>query len=138
MLDNIKQQNSINAITLKKEDLLKGVSKSTGEDDVILITKKGKSIRFKEKMMREMGRPASGVHGIRLRSVDKVVGMDVVGTNHALPDSKKLKQYLLVVQLMLTVLLQSFQVKYQVWLHLLRQTQQTHPTSLAEHYLLHV
>ncbi|MFH1894844.1 MAG: DNA gyrase subunit A, partial [Patescibacteria group bacterium] len=55
--NNVRKSGLI-AITLKKDDLLKNVVKSTGEDDIILVTKKGKSIRFKEKMMREMGRTA--------------------------------------------------------------------------------
>jgi DNA gyrase subunit A len=90
--DNVRKSGLI-AITLKKDDLLKGVSKSTGEDDVILVTKKGKSIRFKEKAMREMGRPASGVHGIRLSGGDKVVGMDVIPA----PKDKNEKKYLLII-----------------------------------------
>jgi DNA gyrase subunit A len=90
--DNVRKSGLI-AITLKKEDLLKGVSKSTGEDDIILVTKKGKSIRFKEKAMREMGRPASGVHGIKLSSGDKLVGMDVIPA----PKVKDEKKYLLIV-----------------------------------------
>ena len=90
--DNVRKSGLI-AITLKKEDLLKSVSKSTGEDDVILATKKGKSIRFKEKMMREMGRPASGVKGIRLRIGDKLVGMDVI----PVPKTKEEKKYLLLI-----------------------------------------
>jgi DNA gyrase subunit A len=90
--DNVRKSGLI-AITLKKEDLLRGVSKSTGEDDIILVTKKGKSIRFKEKAMREMGRPASGVHGIRLAGGDKLVGMDVISA----PKEKDEKKYLLII-----------------------------------------
>jgi DNA gyrase subunit A len=90
--DNVRKSGLI-AITLKKEDLLKGVSKSTGEDDVVLVTKKGKSIRFKEKAMRDMGRQASGVRGIKLGAGDKLVGMDVVTA----PKDKDEKKYLLII-----------------------------------------
>ncbi len=74
---NIRKSGLI-AIGLKKDDFLKKVEKSTGSDEVIIITKKGQSIRFKESEIREMGRPASGVRGISLRKGDKVVGMDIV------------------------------------------------------------
>ncbi|HQB85080.1 MAG TPA: DNA gyrase subunit A [Candidatus Pacearchaeota archaeon] len=74
---NIRRSGLI-AINLKKGDLLKNVSKTTGKDDIIMVTQKGQSIRFKEKDVREMGRTASGVRGIRLKKADKVVGMDVV------------------------------------------------------------
>jgi DNA gyrase subunit A len=94
--DNVRKSGLI-AITLKKDDLLKGVSKSTGEDDIILVTKKGKSIRFKEKAMREMGRPASGVHGIRLAGGDKLVGMDVISSPKTNPPTGGEKKYLLII-----------------------------------------
>jgi DNA gyrase subunit A len=90
--DNVRKSGLI-AITLKKEDSLQNVGKSTGEDDIVLVTKKGKSIRFKEKSLREMGRPASGVRGIKLGGGDKLVGMDVV----AQPKDKAEKQYLLII-----------------------------------------
>jgi DNA gyrase subunit A len=90
--DNVRKSGLI-AITLKKDDLLKNVSKSTGEDDVVLVTKKGKSIRFKENGMRDMGRQASGVRGIKLGGGDKLVGMDVVTT----PKTKDEKKYLLII-----------------------------------------
>ncbi len=62
------------AITMKKEDSLKKVFKSTGEDEIIIVTKKGQSIKFKESDIREMGRSASGVKAITLKKGDKVVG----------------------------------------------------------------
>jgi len=93
---NIRKSGLI-AIGLKKEDFLKKVSKSTGQDEVIIVTKKGQSIRFKEKEIREMGRPASGVRGINLRKGDKVVGMDIIRTSAPKEDKKPEDQYLLVV-----------------------------------------
>jgi DNA gyrase subunit A len=89
---NVRRSGLI-AITLRKEDSLKGVVKSTGQDDIILVTKKGKSIRFKEKMMREMGRPAAGVRGIKLGAGDKLVGIDVISE----PKTKDEKKYLLII-----------------------------------------
>ena len=86
---NVRKSGLI-AISLKKGDLLKKVVKTTGENDIILVTKKGQSIRFKEQAIREMGRPASGVKGISLKS-DEVVGMDVIDK-----DIEE-KQYLLIV-----------------------------------------
>ncbi|MEK7519217.1 MAG: DNA gyrase C-terminal beta-propeller domain-containing protein, partial [Patescibacteria group bacterium] len=88
------RRSGIVAITLKKEDLLKKVSKTNGSDEIILVTKKGQGIRFKEKGVREMGRQAAGVKGIRLKKGDKVVGMDII----QFQDEKlKNKNYLLVV-----------------------------------------
>ena len=75
--DNIRRSGLI-AITLKKGDELKNIQKTTGQDDVILVTKKGQSIRFKEKDLRPMGRTASGIRGIRLKKGDEVVAIDVI------------------------------------------------------------
>ncbi len=74
---NIRRSGLI-AIKLRKGDLLKNVCKTTGNDDILMTTQKGQSIRFKEKDVREMGRTASGIRGIRLKKGDKVVGMSVV------------------------------------------------------------
>ena len=85
-------------IKLEKGDLLKKVVKTTGQDEIVLVTKLGAAIRFKEKDIRPMGRSAAGVKGINLKKGDEVVGMDVVSaTLQALPDGKKAKQYLMVV-----------------------------------------
>jgi DNA gyrase subunit A len=86
------RKSGIIAIKLEKGDLLKKVVKTTGSDDIILTTKQGMAIRFKEKEARPMGRAAAGVKGIRLKKGDEVVGMEVI---HASSDPK-IKQYLLV------------------------------------------
>ena len=78
------------AIRLKKGDLLRSVKKTTGESQIILVTKNGQSIRFVEKMIRPMGRSASGNKGIRLKTEDEVIGMEVAEKN-------QLKDYLLVI-----------------------------------------
>jgi len=74
---NIRKSGLI-AISLKKEDLLKKCQKSSGEEEIILATKFGQVIRFKEKEIREMGRQAVGVKGVKLRKDDEVVGMEVI------------------------------------------------------------
>jgi DNA gyrase subunit A len=66
------------AISLKKGDLLRECQKSSGEDEIILVTKKGQGIRFKEKEVRPMGRQAAGVRGIKLKKDDELVGMEVI------------------------------------------------------------
>ncbi len=91
--ENVRRSGLI-AITLKQGDALKKVSKTTGLDEIILVTKKGIAIRFKEKDIREMGRQAAGVKAIRLKKGDEVIGMGVL--NCKKPDSK-CPDYLLIV-----------------------------------------
>jgi DNA gyrase subunit A len=92
--ENIRRSGLI-AISLKKGDELKNVQKTTGEDEIILVTKKGQSIRFKEKEIRPMGRTASGIKGIRLKKGDEVVAIDIIKSPRS--KSQKTKDYLLVV-----------------------------------------
>ena len=73
---NIRNSGLI-AINLDSDDELRWVSKSSGEDEVIISTALGQAIRFKESDARSMGRAARGVRGIRLRPNDRVVGMDL-------------------------------------------------------------
>jgi DNA gyrase subunit A len=96
--ENVRKSGII-AIKLEKGDALKKVVKTTGEDDVILTTKNGIAIRFKEKDIRPMGRSAAGVKGLRLKGGDEVIGMDVVEKNAPIDEKTKkpVKQYLLVV-----------------------------------------
>ena len=54
------------------------MEKSTGNDEVILVTKDGNSIRFEEEEIRPMERNASGVKGIKLRKGDELIGMEVI------------------------------------------------------------
>ncbi|MEK7508341.1 MAG: DNA gyrase C-terminal beta-propeller domain-containing protein, partial [Patescibacteria group bacterium] len=69
------------AVKLKGDDQLKWVKPSTGSDEITLVTANGQAIRFKEKVIRSMGRNAAGVRGIRLKGADRVVGMDVIDPN---------------------------------------------------------
>jgi DNA gyrase subunit A len=66
------------AIKINEEDELIGVRVSTGSQDIFLTTRQGKSIRFHEDEIREMGRVAAGNIGIRMESGDQMVGMDVL------------------------------------------------------------
>jgi DNA gyrase subunit A len=66
------------AIKIKEEDELIGVRVSTGSQDLFLTTRQGKSIRFSESEIREMGRVAAGNIGIRMEAGDEVVGMEVL------------------------------------------------------------
>ena len=72
------------AITLKEEDELIDVRLTDGEDNVVLVTKKGMCITFDEKDVRPVGRTAQGVLGIRVDNDDAVIGMEsVIGGNNA-------------------------------------------------------
>jgi DNA gyrase subunit A len=73
------RQNGIIAISLKDGDQLIDIKVSSGDNDVILVTREGKSIRFNEEDVRPMGRNARGVRGINLEGDDEVVSMDLVG-----------------------------------------------------------
>ncbi|MGK0175929.1 MAG: DNA gyrase subunit A, partial [Ulvibacter sp.] len=71
--------NGINAITIREGDELLEAKLTTGDSQVMLALKSGKSIRFEESKTRPMGRNASGVRGIRLKDdTDEVVGMIAV------------------------------------------------------------
>ncbi|RJQ53195.1 MAG: DNA gyrase subunit A [Actinobacteria bacterium] len=76
------RRDGIIALTLREDDELIGVKQTSGDDDVLLVSKGGQSIRFNEKDIRAMGRTAMGVKGIRLRKGDEVLGMEI-----ALPDA---------------------------------------------------
>ena len=72
------RKGGIIAVTLRDDDDLISVKLSEGDDTVMLVTHKGKAIKFTEKDTRETGRSAKGVIGIRLDDDDYVVGMDLV------------------------------------------------------------
>jgi DNA gyrase subunit A len=65
------------AIGLRGDDELIGVRLTTGQDDVLMVSRGGQAIRFHETDVRSMGRPASGVQGMRLRGDDEVIEVDV-------------------------------------------------------------
>ena len=66
------------AIKLDEGNELIDVRLTSGKDEVVLVTRKGKSIRFSEEQARSMGRGTAGVRGIRLKDDDYVVGMAIV------------------------------------------------------------
>jgi DNA gyrase subunit A len=72
------------ALGLDEGDALEWIKVTSGEDDVMLATKQGKSIRFKETDVRPMGRTAHGVRGIKLGKDDHVVDMVTVQKGHDL------------------------------------------------------
>lgn len=74
---NVRQTGLI-AINLDEGDELKWIRMTTGDNEVVISTKQGQAIRFHESDSRPMGRVARGVRGIRLRTGDQVIGMDVV------------------------------------------------------------
>ena len=74
---NVRQSGLI-AINLDEGDELKWIRMTNGENEVIISTSQGQAIRFHEKDARPMGRVSRGVRGIRLRTGDQVIGMDIV------------------------------------------------------------
>ncbi len=72
------RKNGIIAVKLKDGDELIDIKQTSGNDDVIIVTKNGKSIRFNEKDVRPMGRVAGGVRAIKLEEDDEVVSMSLV------------------------------------------------------------
>ncbi len=81
------------AIRLDKDDLLVSVSKTTGKHHILLVTKKGMSIRFPETDVRPMGRSTSGVQGIKLAPEDEVIGMDVFNPEDSGATDKRRKKF---------------------------------------------
>lgn len=70
------------AMNLNEEDTLGWVKYTTGNQDIVLVTAGGQSIRFNEQHVRVMGRPAGGVNAIKLLEDDYVAGMDVIREDH--------------------------------------------------------
>ncbi len=93
-LDDFKnvRRSGLIALKLKPDDMLQWVRPSSGQDDIIIATSQGQAIRFRETDVRDMGRTAAGVRGMRLKSNDVIVGMDVVS-----PDLVKKKVLELLV-----------------------------------------
>ncbi|EKE07011.1 MAG: hypothetical protein ACD_18C00213G0002 [uncultured bacterium] len=74
---NVRKSGLI-ALKLKEDDMLEWVQPTAGNNDIMITTSMGQSIRFKEKDVRAMGRTASGVRAIKLKSTDEVVGMSIL------------------------------------------------------------
>src|SRR5919106_385304 len=65
------------AIKLRDGDELVSVLHSSGDDDILIVSRKGQAIRFHEGLARPMGRATSGVTGMRLRKADEVIAADI-------------------------------------------------------------
>ena len=77
------------AINLKSGDELIDVKLTDGKDEVFLVSRKGQAIRFKETLVRPMGRAAAGVIGMRLAEDDEVIslslasdGVEMISVSH--------------------------------------------------------
>jgi len=66
------------AIKLRSDDTLEWARTTSGNDNVVLVTKKGQGIYFSENALRSLGRSATGVRGIRLKEGDGVISMTTV------------------------------------------------------------
>ncbi len=72
------RKGGIVAMGLDKDDAVMNAKITDGSQDLLLATRQGKAIRFKEKQVRQMGRQAKGVRGIFLSKKDEVVGIEIV------------------------------------------------------------
>lgn len=79
--ENIRRS-GILAIKLDKDDELVWSNVTSGDDDVLIVTKNGKAIRFSEKSARPLGRNTRGVRGIKILENDEVIGMEVIQKGH--------------------------------------------------------
>jgi len=82
------RRNGLIAIKIKDDDKLIWVKPTSGSDHIQLVTAKGQAIRFPETDVRDMGRGAAGVHGVRLHKDDAVIGMGIAKT-----DKEKKRHY---------------------------------------------
>lgn len=71
------------ALNIKDGDELIGARLTSGESEILLSTRNGQAIRFKEGDVRDMGRTATGVIGIRLGKDDVVVSLEVIENQNA-------------------------------------------------------
>ena len=72
------RKTGLQSINLKDGDEVIGVRLTDGEDNVVLVTRKGMCITFDEKDVRSVGRVSQGVIGMRLDSDDEVIGMESI------------------------------------------------------------
>ena len=72
------QKRGVTAISLDDNDEIVNITNTTGDDDIMIVTKQGKAIRFNEKDSRPQGRNTKGVRGIKIKSSDQVVAMEAI------------------------------------------------------------
>jgi len=77
---NVRRSGLI-AIKINDDDKLIWVKPTSGSDHIQLVSSQGQAIRFSEEDVRDMGRGAAGVHGIRLHKDDTVIGMGIAKTD---------------------------------------------------------
>ena len=75
---NTSRKGGLIALDLNEGDELAWVKMTSGNDEVIIATKKGMAIRFKETDVRPMGRLARGVKAMKLKEGDEIVGMSII------------------------------------------------------------
>lgn len=78
---NTARKGGLIALDLNEGDELAWVRMTTGDDEIIIATREGMSIRFKETDVRPMGRQARGVKAMNLKEGDTIVGMSVIDEN---------------------------------------------------------
>ncbi len=96
LYENIRQ-NGIIAITLNDDDELVWGKLTSGNDDLILITHQGKSIRFSEKEVKASNRDTKGVKGITVKKGDYVIGVESLSQEEDLAEEQAARRELLVV-----------------------------------------
>jgi DNA gyrase subunit A len=67
----------VTVMNVEQDDRLAWVTETGGQDEIVLVTRQGKAIRFSEEEVRAMGLPAAGVLAVKLADDDAVVGMGV-------------------------------------------------------------
>ena len=93
--------NGLIALSLREDDELIGVRKTSGNDDIVIASSGGKAVWFDETQVRPMGRTAAGVRGIYLDENELAVGMEMVTmdqeilvvTEHGFGKRTSIKEY---------------------------------------------
>ncbi len=93
--ENVRRSGLI-AIKLKDGENLEWVRRTSGKDEVMLVSAQGQAIRFSEEDIRSMGRNASGVRGIKLKGEDVVIGMGIV--RHGMAKKKGNVQLMVIMK----------------------------------------
>lgn len=77
------RQNGVNAITIREDDKVIEVLLTDGDSEILMANRNGRAIRFHESNVREMGRTATGVRGMRIDDdpTDEVIGMIAMSKN---------------------------------------------------------
>jgi DNA gyrase subunit A len=78
------RKGGIIAINIREEDKLINAQITSGEDEILIVTRNGRSIHFNENDVRSVGRNSTGVKGITLKNDDKVISMTIADKNKML------------------------------------------------------